>query len=228
MRWDAARAASKRAKRWDGKLSTKVVGERITDNGQGTQKFDDSGYPGACSALEHVTTEPPTCIDCGHTICSCEPIGIGLKKLKALVLAHPDYELVPYKYQPPARVWAVDHTRSIYVNPAVLRAFAEERIDAEQEAARIRDHIAEHRRLFEAQQAEEDENPGLQLTDAEREKMARIGGLDGCFAVIRDRLGIVSGMNSVARGEARPMFQQTATDGADVDVFIPFIPKDYI
>lgn len=90
MTWHMARAASKRTPRWDGKLSTKVVGERPAPCGELYAAWDENDQPFAIA-----------CKLCGHDVCDCDKAAL-----------------------------------------------------AEQEAARIRDHIAEQRRLFEARQAE--------------------------------------------------------------------------
>jgi len=48
---------------------------------------------------------------------------------------------------------------------------------------------------------DEDTSPDMQFTPEEREQIAR-DGLEGYFAVCRERASIISGLNSVMRGES--------------------------
>jgi hypothetical protein len=58
-RWDAARAASKRSKRWDGKMHG-PVGERPPPRGELRAAWDENDIAFAIA-----------CKRCGHDVCSC-------------------------------------------------------------------------------------------------------------------------------------------------------------
>jgi hypothetical protein len=65
------------------------------------------------------------CRACGHNMCSCDPISAGVAKLKAALLANPDYELRPYQYMKVDQAYPVHHVRTIFANQHTLNAFME-------------------------------------------------------------------------------------------------------
>ena len=106
MRWDAARAASRRQLPKPRKMMGPVGEQPNIDWGGGTVD------------LAHIC--------CGMIICSCkpvDPIAVGVSRLTAELLAHPDYALKPMRYMKLDQAYPVEHNRAIFANPATLKAF---------------------------------------------------------------------------------------------------------